>query len=193
MEGMVVRNWIPSLGVVVLLGVSCSGPSGQTGSLTVNLKDGPYADAQAMLVTFSGVSAHHADEEWQTLAFAGNPAPTTLTCDLKRLVNVFDVLGTGQILAGHYTQLRVVVQSAALYSSPTPEGTPACAATMTPPSGLIGNVEVPSGEVKLNREFTIPEGGATKILIDFDGDRSVREMGNGRFSMTPVIAIMSVE
>ena len=187
---MVVRNWIPSLGVVVLLGVSCSGPSGQTGSLTVNLKDGPYADAQAMLVTFSGVSAHHADEEWQPLTFAGSAA--TVTCDLKKLVNVFDVLGTGQILAGHYTQLRVVVQSAALYSSPTPAG-PACAATMTPPAGLIGNVEIPSGEVKLNREFTIPEGGATKILIDFDGDQSVRAMGNGRFSMTPVIAIMSVE
>ena len=183
------RNWIPVLGVVVALGVSCSGPSGQTGSLTVNLKDGPYADAQAMLVTFSGVSAHHADEEWQPLAFAGSAA--TITCDLKRLVNVFDVLGTGQILAGHYTQLRVVVQSAALYSSAT-QG-PACAANMTPPAGLIGNVEIPSGEVKLNREFTIPEGGATKILIDFDGDQSVRAMGNGRFSMTPVIAIMSVE
>lgn len=191
------RNWIPALGVVVLLGVSCSGPSGQTGSLTVNLKDGPYADAQAMLVTFSGVSAHHTDEEWQTLAFAVDPTtsqpPPTLTCDLKKLVNVFDVLGTGQILAGHYTQLRVVVQSAALYSSPTPATAPACAATMTPPAGLIGNVEIPSGEVKLNREFTIPEGGATKILIDFDGERSVHAMGNGRFSMTPVIAIMSVE
>jgi Domain of unknown function (DUF4382) len=191
MEGMVVRNWIPALGVVALLGVSCSGPSGQTGSLTVNLKDGPYADAQAMLVTFSGVSAHHADEEWQPLKFAADA--TTLTCDLKKLVNVFDVLGTGQILAGHYTQLRVVVESAALYSSPTPADGPACAATMTPPAGLIGTVEIPSGEVKLNREFTIPEGGATKILIDFDGDRSVHAMGNGRFSMTPVIAIMSVE
>ena len=187
------RNWIPVLGLVSLFGAACSGPSGQTGSLTVNLKDGPYADAQAMLVTFSGVSAHHADEEWQTLKFAGDPAPTTFTCDLKKLVNVFDVLGTGQLLAGHYTQLRVVVQSAALYSSPTPAAEPACAATITPPAGLIGSVEVPSGEVKLNREFTIPEGGATKILIDFDGDRSVREMGNGRFSMTPVITIMSVE
>jgi hypothetical protein len=188
---MVMRNWIPVLCVVVSLGAACSGPSGQTGSLTVNLKDGPYADAQAMLVTFSGVSAHHADEEWQTLAFAGGA--TTLTCDLKKLVNVFDVLGTGQILAGHYTQLRVVVDRAALYSSPTPAADPACAAAITPPAGLIGSVEVPSGEVKLNREFTIPEGGATKILIDFDGDRSVREMGNGRFSMTPVITIMSVE
>jgi Domain of unknown function (DUF4382) len=186
-----VRNWIPVLAVVVLLGASCSGPSGQTGSLTVNLKDGPYADAMAMLVTFSGVSAHHADAEWQPLKFAGDA--TTFTCDLKKLVNVFDLLGTGQILAGHYTQLRVVVQSAALYSSATPVTDPACAATMTPPGGLIGNVEIPSGEVKLNRQFTIPEGGATKILLDFDGDRSVNALGNGRFSMTPVISIISVE
>lgn len=184
------RNCIPVLAVVVLLGASCSGPSGQTGSLTVNLKDGPYADAKAMLVTFSGVSAHHADAEWQPLKFAGEV--TMLTCDLKKLVNVFDLLGTGQILAGHYTQLRVVVESAALYSSPTPDG-PACAATMTPPDGLIGNVEIPSGEVKLNRQFTIPEAGATKILLDFDGDRSVNATGNGQFRMTPVITIVSVE
>ncbi len=70
---------------------------------------------------------------------------------------------------------------------------PACAVSMTPPAGLIGNVEIPSGEVKLNREFTIPEGGATKILLDFDGDRSVNAQGNGRFSMSPVINIVSVE
>jgi hypothetical protein len=188
---MAVRNWLPVIGLVLLLGSACSGPSGQTGSLTVNLKDGPYADAQSMLVTFSGVSAHHADEEWQTLAFAGGA--TSLTCDLKKLVNVFDVLGTGQLLAGHYTQIRVVVQSAALYSSPTPAADPACAASITPPAGLIGSVEIPSGEVKLNRQFTIPEGGATKILIDFDGDRSVNALGNGRFSMSPVISIVSVE
>jgi Domain of unknown function (DUF4382) len=186
-----VRNMIPVLAVVVLLGASCSGPSGQTGSLTVNLKDGPYADAMAMLVTFSSVSAHHTDSEWQPLAF---PAPATkLTCDLKKLVNAFDLLGTGQILAGHYTQLRVVVESAALYSSPTPVGAPACAETMTPPDGLMGSVEIPSGEVKLNRQFTIPEAGATKILLDFDGDRSVNATGTGQFRMTPVITILSVE
>ena len=105
------RKWIPVLGLVLILGAACSGPSGQTGSLTVNLKDGPYADAQAMLVTFKSVSAHHADAEWQPLMFAGG-VTTPLTCDLKKLVNVADVLGTGQLLAGHYTQLRVELADA---------------------------------------------------------------------------------
>jgi len=45
--------------------------------LTLNLKDGPYADAMAMLVTFSAASAHHADAEWQPLTFASGA--TTLT------------------------------------------------------------------------------------------------------------------
>ena len=185
------RKCIPVLGLVAFLGSACAGPSGQTGSLTVNLKDGPYSDAMAMLVTFSAVSAHHADEEWQPLTFAGGAS--ALTCDLKKLVNVFDVLGQGQLLAGHYTQLRLVVSGAQLYASPTPQADPACAPTMTPPAGLIGTVEIPSGEVRLSRQFTIPEGGATKILLDFDGDRSVNAMGDGRFRMTPVITILSVE
>jgi hypothetical protein len=47
--------------------------------------------------------------------------------------------------------------------------------------------------VRLNRQFTIPEAGATKILLDFDGDRSVNAMGNGQYRMTPVITVLSVE
>jgi hypothetical protein len=54
-------------------------------------------------------------------------------------------------------------------------------------------VEIPSGEVKLNRQFTVPTSGSTTMLLDFDGDRSIRETGNGRFMMTPVIAVTSVQ
>jgi hypothetical protein len=47
--------------------------------------------------------------------------------------------------------------------------------------------------VRLNREFDVAETGATTMLIDFDGDRSVTETGNGRFRMTPVIGVVSVQ
>lgn len=188
------RHHNSALCAVVLLATACSGPvgpSGPTGSLTVHLKDGPYADAKAMLVTFSSVSAHHADADWQPLTFPGGA--TTLTCDLKKLVNAFDLIGTGQLLAGHYTQLRVVVESAALYNSPTAAADPACGSTLTTPDGLIGSLEIPSKEVKLNRQFTIPEGGATTIRLDLDGELSVTAMGNGQYRMLPVITILSVE
>jgi hypothetical protein len=79
---------------------------------------------------------------------------------------------------------------------------------------------VPSGVVKLNREFTVPGGGATTILLDFDGDRSLKltgfgngngNAGNGngngngrgiprnggqsagRYIMSPVIHVVSVQ
>jgi hypothetical protein len=176
-------------------GGSSTGPSGGSGTLTMMLKDSPYTDAKAVLVTFSEVSAHRADQTdgtWSRLAFAGS-APTR-TCDLKKLQNAQDVLGTGPLASGHYTQVRLVVSSAAVYfdnAATVPAGA-ACASAITAPVGRNAPLEIPSGEVKLNREFDIASS-TTTILLDFDGDKSIRETGNGRFMMSPVIAIVSVQ
>ena len=70
------------------------------------------------------------------------------------------------------------------------------------PGGFPASVVIPSGEIKLNHPFTLEPGGMTTILLDFDGDRSVTEMGklddpafpeDGRYRMTPVIGIVSVK
>ena len=55
----------------------------------------------------------------------------------------------------------------------------ACAASIAAPAGRNANVTIPSGEVKLNREFDVSSGTPTTMLLDFDGDKSVRETGNG--------------
>ena len=68
----------------------------------------------------------------------------------------------------------------------------ACADTIGAPAGSSASVDVPSGLVKLNREFTVPTAGATTILLDFDGDKSVNQTGNGRYLMAPVITVVSV-
>jgi len=115
---------------------------------------------------------------------------TSRTCDLKKLTTAQDVLGTGPLPAGHYTQLRLIVASAVIYFENATTGT-ACAPTIAAPAGRNAAVDIPSGEVRLNREFDLSSGG-TSILLDFDGDQSVRETGNGRFMMTPVIGIVSV-
>lgn len=70
---------------------------------------------------------------------------------------------------------------------------PDCRAPRYPPAGRSASVEIPSGEVKLNHGFELTADGATTMLLDFDGDRSIRVTGNGRYMMTPVIAIVSVE
>ena len=183
------------MGVTLVLMSACSnsasGPSGPGGTLSLMIKDSPYSDAKSLLVTFSEVTVHRTDSDGgrTKLPFADGGA--TRTCDLKTLVDSQDVLGVGPLAEGRYTMLRLVVSRAALYFD-NPSSGPACAPTIDAPAGRSDAVEIPSGEVKLNRQFSVAQGGATTILIDFDGDRSVNQMGNGRFRMTPVIGVVSV-
>ena len=174
--------------------VACSSPSSPSGSgstLNVMLKDSPYSDAKALLVTFSEVSAHVSGAGgFSVLPFSGGG--TSRTCDLKKLTTAQDILGTGTLAAGHYTQVRLVVTSAVLYFDNASTGA-ACAASIPVPAGNSAQVSVSSGDVKLNREFDVSSSGATTILVDFDGDQSVHAQGNGQYNMTPVISVVSVQ
>jgi len=170
---------------------SSMSPTLTTGAtLNVMLKDSPFSDAKALLVTFSAVTAHRSGGDFSTLPFSGGAS--TRTCDLKKLTTATDVLGTGALPTGHYTMLRLVVSSAAIYFDNPASGT-ACAPAIAAPAGRSAAVDIPSGEVRLNREFDLTASNARTILLDFDGDQSVRQTGNGQFMMTPVIAIVSVQ
>lgn len=189
---MRVFAWMVTIGTLALAG--CSGsptnPS-DSGTLRVMLRDSPFADAKAVLVTFSEVTAHRdGDAGFTKVPFAEGAG--SRTCDLKKLETAQDVLGVGALPAGRYTQVRLHVASAALYFD-NPSSGGACAPSVAVPAGRSAALEIPSGEVRLNREFAVPEAGTTTMLLDFDGDRSIRETGNGRFLMTPVITVMSVQ
>ena len=182
--------------IVALTWVGCgsssspSSPSSAGSTLNVMLKDSPFSDAKALLVTFSEVSAHVSGAGgFSVLPFTGGA--TTRTCDLKKLTTAQDVLGTGTLAAGHYTQVRLVVTSAVLYFDNASSGA-ACAPSIAAPAGRTASVTVNSGDVKLNREFDVTSSGATTILVDFNGDQSIRQEGNGSYSMSPVIAVVSV-
>jgi hypothetical protein len=188
MKPIISRAALSSLfAVMVACGDSQTGPNS---SVTVRLTDTPFDDAKAVLVTFSEVSAHLSGGDWMTLPFS--PAGSSRTCDLKKLMGAQDVLGTGMLTPGHYTQLRLVITSVNLYWD-SPSTGAACAATVGVPTGRSSPVDVPSGEVKLNREFDVSAAGATTITLDFDGERSINETGSGRFMLSPVITVLSVQ
>lgn len=178
--------------------------SAAAGALSVFITDSPFSDAKALLVTFSEVSVHNADTgEWKTLSFTGG---SSRTCDLKKLDGPTDVLGVGSLPAGKYTQVRLNVTSASIYFDAESSSSSACAPTIAAPTGRSAPVEIPSGEVKLNHEFTVTSSGTTMVL-DFDGDQSVRQTGNGngngngsgngatntKYMMVPVIRVVSVQ
>jgi hypothetical protein len=187
-----IRPWWLLAGLAII-SMACSGSSTSPSSASVfhmMIKDAPFSDAKALLVTFSEVSAHASGGDWKALPFSGGA--TTRTCDLKKLETSQDILGTGPMAPGHYTQVRLVVTSAAIYFD-NPSSGSACAATIAAPAGRNFTVDIPSGEVKLNREFDVPEAGATTMLVDFKGDQSVNLTGSGTYKMSPVIAVVSVQ
>lgn len=168
---------------------SPSSPSLSGGNFNLRLRDTPFSDAKAVLVTFSSVRAHRSDTDWTQIPFTNNA--TTRSCDLKKLETSEDVLGTGALPAGHYTQVRLVVQSATLYFDNASTGA-ACATSIAAPTGASAALDIPSGEVRLNREFDVTSSSMMTMLLDFDGNGSIHQTGNGRYAMTPVLTVMSV-
>lgn len=184
-------------------GAQAGGTAAGTGKLTIGIKDSPFSDAKAVLVTFKEVSVHRAGAGWETVAFTGGAAERT--CDLKQLQAATDVLGVATLPAGHYTEIRLTVERAALYFE-NAAATGPCVGSITAPAGASAPLKIPSGTVKLNRQFTVAAGGATTMLLDFDGDRSIKRTGGGNgngnggggaataaYTMTPVIAVVSVQ
>ena len=163
--------------------------SGAAGRATIMLQDSPFSDAKSVLVTFSEVSVHLCGGDFVTLPFVSGGS--SRTCDLKKLVGAQDVLGTGPLSPGHYTQIRLVVSSAVIYFDQASTGTP-CAGTIAAPAGGSAPVDVPSGDLKLNREFDLTTAQTT-ITLDFDGDRSIKQTGNGKYMMNPVVSVVSVK
>jgi hypothetical protein len=89
------------------------------------LKDSPFHDASAVLVTFNEVSVHQdTDADFSPLKF--DPVAASRTCDLLRLQkdNAQDVLGIGTLDAGHYTQVRLAVAEAKLIRAPDGDAWP---------------------------------------------------------------------
>jgi len=184
-------RWIIALMISAVGLASCSNsptsPTTGTGNFKLMLRDSPFSDAKAVLIAFSSVSVHRDTDNGFTTLGSGQRV-----CDLKKLQGAQDVLGVGTIPQGHYTQIRFVVSSAAIYFDNASTGA-ACDATLAPPAGRSSTVDIPSGEIKLNREFDVPASGAGTIVIDLDGDRSIHQTGNGRYMMTPVVGIISAQ
>ena len=88
--------------------------------------------------------------------------------------------------------IRLVVSQSPLFFDNQASG-PACDAFMAPPAGLSAPMVIPSGDIRLNREFDLATTRPTTILLDFDGDRSTIKTGNNSFMMNPVISVVSVQ
>jgi hypothetical protein len=155
----------------------------------VRITDAPF-DAEAVLITFSAVSARDSSGNFDRISFvSGSPSRT---CDMKRLYGgKQDTLAQDSLPAGHYTALRFTISSGTLFFE-NPAVLPSCDTTIGAPRGSKEAMSIPAPEVTVDVQFDISAGGTTTLVADLAGPRSISGRP-GAFVLHPVIHIDSVQ
>jgi len=127
-----------------------------TGNLTILLTDAA-ANYDSVNITFAEISAH-LDSTWLTVM------TDTTTVNLLDWSNGNAmILGSEDVPAGKYTQIRIKIIDAEIGVN-----------------GQVFPLDVPSGSqsgLKFGPQFTINEGSTYEMVIDFDACRSIVTMG----------------
>lgn len=157
------------------------------GTLGVAMTDAPSCGFDAVNVTVNKVRVHQSASANEN---DGGWADITLTP--ARKINLLDLtngalenLGQTPLAAGHYTQLRLVLDSNAglgFANSVVLSGT-------TNEISLVTPSAVQSG-IKLVNEFDVASGQRTDLVLDFDACKSIVANGNGKYALKPVIKVI---
>jgi len=141
----------------------------KAGMIQIYVTDPPPPDVDHVWIEVDNIEVHRAagpDSRWITIV--NEP----VHFDLVAIVGVQEFIGSKEIEAGFYTQLRMNVTRATV---------------------VVGEVEhdafVPSGKLKFIRPFQVKDGEITGLLLDFDGDRSIILTGTGQYILKPVVML----
>jgi hypothetical protein len=174
--------------------VACGGGGGGTnsqpttlGTLSVSLTDAPACGFDAVNVTVNKVRVHQSASAADT-----DSGWTDITLSPARKINLLnlangtlDALGQTPLAAGHYSQLRLVLDpntGNGLANSVLPSGS-STEQTLDTPSA------VQSG-IKLINEFDVAAGQRVDLVLDFDACKSVLTKGNGKYALKPVVKVI---
>jgi len=182
------KSWLmASLLAVLVAGCGSGGDGAGSGTLGVSLTDAPACGFDAVNVTVVKVRVHQSSSVsdkaagWTDITL--NPARKI---DLLSLNNgVLDNLGETPLAAGHYTQLRLVLDA----------NTPVngLANSVIPTGGVETSLVTPSAVqsgIKLINEFDVASGQRVDLMLDFNACKSVVKRGNGTYALKPVIKVI---
>jgi hypothetical protein len=187
-------SWLAATLFAALVGACGGGGDGTApGTLGVALTDSPACGFEEVNVTVRSVRIHQSSSApdagagWTEIAL--NPPRKINLLNLNN--GVLDSLGQATLPAGHYTQLRLVLDrnnGMGLANSVVP--------LAGPQAGVETALDTPSGVqsgIKLVHQFDVPPGGRTDLVLDFDACKSVVVRGNGTFALKPVIKVLPFE
>jgi hypothetical protein len=160
--GVAIIVALAALGVYVIVN-----KSSETGTVSIYVRDLPD-EWSHVNVTFSEVKIHAASagnqSGWHTLKLQKQ------TIDLASLVNVSELLASGNVSLGKYTQIRLVVISVT--------------GVMT--NGTAVNFTVPSGELKTTHPFNVTADHTQSFVLDIDLSHSIVHNSSG-WTFKPVL------
>jgi Domain of unknown function (DUF4382) len=184
-------GWIIVFVVSALLagcgsGGGSGGSAASPGTLGVSMTDAPACGFDAVNVTVVKVrvnqssTASDTDPGWTDITL--NP-PQKI--DLLSLNNgVLDSLGETPLAAGHYTQLRLVLD---------PNTGAGFANSVVPTGGVETTLATPSAVqsgIKLINQFDVVAGQRVDLVLDFNACKSIVTRGNGTYALKPVITVV---
>jgi len=159
--------------------VDAGDTSGSFATLTMKITDAPpELNIEKAIVTISKVQVHiagSADEDPNVTTETGWSVivEEAKTFDLIAIKGVKEMLGSANLTAGKYTQIRLTVDSAKV----TIDGTE-------------HDLEISSGTVKLIKPFTLEEGKEKVLTLDFDAAESIHAAGKDSYKMRPTIKVI---
>lgn len=138
-------------------------------SITVTLTDAP-GDFEAVPVTIGGVYATRDKKE--DLVLVDEPSEWDL---LELQDGVTGVLGSAELEAASFDQIRLLVLEASVIVD-----------------GEEHELQIPSGQqtgIKIPYAFSVEAGVDYELRLDFDAHKSIRQLGNGRYQLSPVVSV----
>ncbi|MDP4032171.1 MAG: DUF4382 domain-containing protein, partial [Pseudorhodobacter sp.] len=163
--GMVILSMM-----AMLLGACAGQTAAQEGTMQVYVTDAPPEGVTAIEIKASNIEAHMAgaaEDQWVSLV----KDPPVF--DLVEATGVNVLLGTANVSAGKYTQVRLDITDVTVTIN-----------------GTQVKATVPSDKLRLVGEITIEEGKDTPISLDFDAEKSIVMEGQGNVSLKPVVKLV---
>jgi len=146
-------------------------PTVERGTIEIRVTDPPPPGVSSANVTLTKLEVHQVSDNesgWITII------EDEVTFDLFEIIDQAMVLGSEDVTAGKYTQIRAEVTGV---EGLTKAGDPYKA-------------EVPSGALKFVRPFNVEAGMTTILTLDFDGDKSLVMTGKDKFLFKPVVKLL---
>ncbi|MBI4188496.1 MAG: DUF4382 domain-containing protein [Chloroflexi bacterium] len=158
------------------------------GILEVRVTDPPSANVTSAIVYLKNIEVHKVsgNTSENTTASGNTTASENNTSgwipvigappsfDLMSIIGVEQILGSANITAGSFTQIRMEVEKVVVTAG-----------------GANFTAEVPSGELKIVGQFNVGGGRKTVLTLDFDGEKSLIVTGSGKAIFKPVVKLLT--